>query len=114
MANERESKLEVMSTSRLDVLKSMLEQDPANSFARYGIAMELKNTGQLEGAATEFEKLIAANPDYVAAYFHGGQTLEKLGRFDEARLTYERGIDASARTGDAHTEAEIRAALDLL
>ncbi len=52
MANERESKLEVMSTSRLDVLKSMLEQDPSNSFARYGIAMEYENAGQLEGAAT--------------------------------------------------------------
>jgi hypothetical protein len=54
------------------------------------------------------------NPNYSAAYFHGGQTLEKLDRIDEARVMYQAGIEASGRAGDLHTKSEIQAALDLL
>jgi len=92
----------------------MLAGDPGNSFARYGLAMEYVNSGELDLGVTEFQRLIETNPDYVAAYFHGGQALEKLGRLDAARATYEQGIQACRRTGDTHTLAEINAALDLL
>ncbi len=92
----------------------MLAQDPGNSFARYGLAMEFVNSGELERGVAEFQQLLDANPDYVAAYFHGGQALEKLGRLEDARATYEQGVQACRRTGDAHTLAEISAALDLL
>ncbi len=92
----------------------MLEQDPGNSFARYGLAMEHVNKGELDLATAEFERLRHANPDYVAAYFHGGQALEKLGRLDDARAVYEQGLEACRRTGDGHTQSEISAALDLL
>jgi tetratricopeptide (TPR) repeat protein len=101
-------------TPRSEVLKSMLAQDPANSFARYGLAMEYVNSGELDLGVSEFQRLMEANPDYVAAYFHGGHALEKLGRFDDARATYERGVEACRRTGDTHALAEMSAALDLL
>ena len=103
-----------MGTSRLDVLKGMVEQDANNSFARYGVAMEYKNVGDWGSASAEFEKLIAIDPNYVAAYFHGGQTFEKMGRTGDARALYERGLTACSRIGDAHTRSEIQTALDLL
>jgi tetratricopeptide (TPR) repeat protein len=76
--------------------------------------MEHRNAGDLETAVAEFRTLIAANPDYVAAYFHGGQTLERLSRVEEARELYRRGIEASLRTGDAHARSELEAALSML
>jgi tetratricopeptide (TPR) repeat protein len=97
--------------SRVDLLKHLLEQDPSSVLARYGLAMEYVNAGQLENAVAEFETVLAANPGYSAAYFHGGQTLEKLGRLDEARLWYGRGVE---RTQDQHARAELQAALDIL
>ncbi len=103
-----------MATNRLEILKQMLAQDPNNSFARYGLAMELAKDGQLKQAVSEFETLLAKDQSYVAAYYHGGQTLEKLGRVDEARVVYEQGIEASTRKGDLHTRSEIEAALSLL
>ena len=103
-----------MATSRLDILKSMVAQNPADSFTRYGLAMEYKNSGDWEGAMREFHALIAASPDYHAAYFHGGQTLERLGREDEARELYGRGVEAATRAGDDHARAEMQGALDLL
>ncbi len=102
---------DLMATNRLDLLKQMVAQDPANSFARYGLAMEYSNTGALEDAVREFETLIGQDANYCAAYFHGGQALEKLGRIDEARTTYEQGIAATTRKGDAHTRAELEAAI---
>jgi tetratricopeptide (TPR) repeat protein len=100
--------------SRLDTLRAMLEQDPANTFARYGLATELKNTGDLAGAILEFERLLSANANYSAAFFHGGQTLEKLGRLAEAKVWYTRGLQATVNANDAHAKAEMQAALDLL
>lgn len=99
---------------RRAVLEQMLAQDPANTFARYGLAMELVKAGDLAAAVHEFRALIERNPEYAAAYFHGGQTLEKLGDVDAARSMYRDGIAVTARTGDHHTRGELQAALDLL
>jgi tetratricopeptide (TPR) repeat protein len=101
-------------SARLGTLKNLLEQDPNNSRMRYMLAMEMINGGDLEGALREFRSLLTADPAYAAAYYHGGQTLERLGRPDEAREVYERGIEATTRIGDAHTRSEIQAALDVL
>jgi tetratricopeptide (TPR) repeat protein len=89
----------------------LLQQDPASIFARYGLAMELVKAGELESAVAEFEAIAATDPSYSAAYFHGGQTMEKLGRIEDARDLYRRGI---AQTRDAHASAELQAALDIL
>jgi tetratricopeptide (TPR) repeat protein len=98
----------------MEILLSMVAKNPQDSFARYGLAMEYANTGDLERAVVEYRALIGFNPDYAAAYYHGGQALEKLGRVDEAREVYEKGIAATGRTGDQHTRSEIQAALDML
>ena len=103
-----------MATSRRETLKNMLEHDPAHQFARFGLAMDYVGTGELSEAVAEFERLLQHDPNYVAGYFHGGQALEKLGRADEARQMYQRGLTACTRVGDAHTRSEIQAALDLL
>lgn len=89
----------------------MLAQNPANTFVRYGLAMELVKSGELDRAVQQFETLLASDPAYSAAYFHGGQTLEKLGRLDQAREIYRRGIEASR---DPHARSELQAALDIL
>ena len=101
-------------TTRLEILKSMVEQNPADSFSRYGLAMELRNTGDLEGAMTQFHELRRINPDYTATYFHAGQTLERLGRIEEARAVYQEGIEVSTRKGDLHARGELQGALDML
>ncbi len=103
-----------MATNRLALLQQMLAQDPKNSFAHYGLAMEYANTGQLDEAVSAFRSLLENDQSYVAAYFHGGQVLEKLGRIEEARAMYEQGIEASTRKGDLHTRSEIEGALSQL
>jgi Tfp pilus assembly protein PilF len=89
----------------------MLAASPGNTFARYGLAMEHVNSGQLEAAVSEFETILTTDPSYAAAYFHGGQTLEKLGKMDAAREYYRRGLE---KTRDPHARSELQAALDIL
>ena len=64
-----------------------------------------------EQAIAEFEAILSTDPGYGAAYYHGGQTLEKLGRLDEAREFYRRGLSA---TSDPHALGELQAALGIL
>jgi tetratricopeptide (TPR) repeat protein len=103
-----------MASTRLDMLKSMVAQNPNDSFLRYGLAMEYRNGGELEAATAEFRALMAGAPDYVAAYYQAGQTLERMGRLEEAREAYKKGMEAAARKGDSHARGELAGALELL
>ena len=78
---------------------------------RYGLAMEYVKAGELARAVEEFSAILAGDPAYSAAYFHGGQALEKLGRIDDARDYYRRGIEHSR---DPHARSELEGALDIL
>lgn len=73
--------------------------------------MEYVKTSEWDLAMAEFSAVIAVDPAYGAAYFHGGQTLEKAGRMEHAREFYRRGI---ANTKDAHARGEMQGALNLL
>jgi tetratricopeptide (TPR) repeat protein len=102
-----------MESGRLEILKEMVARNPADSFSRYGLAMEYRGSGMLEEAVREFRALINLNPDYVPAYYQFGQALESLGRTGEAGEVYTKGIDIANRKGDAHARSELQAALDL-
>ncbi len=96
------------------MLKTLLSQNPRDAFVRYGLAMEYVNAGELELAAAEFREVLKVDPNYAYAYYHGGQTLEKLGEMDAARQLYEDGITVTQRTGDSKARSELQAALDIL
>jgi tetratricopeptide (TPR) repeat protein len=104
----------VMPNDRLEALQAILAGNPADPLARYGLAMEYVKTGGYESAVAEFRALLETNPDYLYAYFHAGQTLEKLDRVPDAREMYLRGIDAAGRKNDAHAREELQASLHRL
>src|SRR5205085_12484808 len=103
-----------MASPRIDVLKQMVDRNPSDSFSRYGLAMEYLNSGQLESAIREFRALLEHNPNYAAGYFHGGQTLEKLGQAEAAKALYRKGIEVTTASGDLHTRSELQAVPDML
>ena len=96
------------------MLKGLVAQNPRDAFMRYGLAMEYVKAGELDQAVAEFRAVQSIDPGYSYAYFHGGQTLEKQGLFDEARQSYEKGVEASRNKGDQKALSELQAALDLL
>jgi predicted Zn-dependent protease len=96
---------------RIAMLTEILSENPADAFARYGLAMEYANSGEIERALEEFAKLLAAHPDYTAGYFMAAQTLAKAERTGEAKKMLVEGIASASRTGNTHAQSEMTALL---
>ncbi len=99
---------------KLAGLREILELDPKNSFARYGLAMELAGRGETAEALAEFQTLLANDPDYTAGYFMAAQTLASAARTAEAIEQLKAGIASAMRTGNRHAMSEMQAMLDEL
>jgi len=97
---------------KVAALNEILQLDPANAFARYGLAMEHAAQGNPEAALTEFATCIEHNPDYVPAYQMSAQTLLKLGRTEAALKRIDAGIAAAIRTNNTHARSEMEAMRD--
>jgi tetratricopeptide (TPR) repeat protein len=95
-------------------LKEILALDPKNSFARYGIAVELASRGEIEASVAEFDKLLAIDSDYTAGYFMAAQTLAKAGRTPEAIERLKEGISCAARSDNRHALSEMQGMLEEL
>lgn len=99
---------------RIAMLKEILGQNPSDTFARYGLAMEYSKSGQVEDALREFEALLQANPDYTAGYFMAAQMLAREEREEEARKMLRDGIAAAQRTRNQHAQSEMEGMLQEL
>jgi predicted Zn-dependent protease len=99
---------------KISGLREILAQDPKNSFARYGIAMELVNRGETKEALAEFDTLLANDPNYTAGYFMAAQTLSSLGRTPEAKEKLKDGMSCAIRVGNHHALSEMQAMFDEL
>jgi len=98
--------------SRRQMLEEFLAANPADAFARYGLAMECINAGDTAAAEGHFSQLVTAHPEYVPGYYHYGQLQVRLGHGDDARKTFRAGIAAAQKAGDAHALSELEAALE--
>lgn len=93
---------------KIGMLSGILEQNPKDAFARYGLAMAYAAEGKMDEALREFATTTEYNPDYVPAYQMASQTLMKMGRMDEARARLQAGLAACERTGNAHAASEMQ------
>jgi Tfp pilus assembly protein PilF len=100
--------------SRLDTVKAMVAQSPADSRIRFMLCMEYLGAELWEEALAELTELVNRDPDYITAYYQGGRASEQLGRIDDARSWYQRGMETAHRVRDPHALDELEAALELL
>ncbi len=96
---------------RLAMLTDILSQNPNDAFARYGLALEYSNAGDVDRALEEFGKLLASHPDYTAGYFMAAQALARVDRVSEAKKMLEDGIVSAKRTSNSHAQSEMEGML---
>jgi cytochrome c-type biogenesis protein CcmH/NrfG len=96
---------------RVAALNEILTQNPNDAFARYGLAMEYSNQGDLDRALAEFSILLKSNPDYTPGYFMAAQTLVRASRTSDAKTMLTEGIASARRTGNLHAQSEMEAML---
>lgn len=93
--------------SRREKIEAMLADDPADTFLRYSLAMELDKEGRHDESLAKFAELTGNDPPYVAAFFMAGQELVRLNRIDEARNILRSGIEAAQTQGELHAAGEM-------
>ena len=101
-----------MATNRLETLQAMVSQNPQDTFARYGLAMECMNSGDSAAANDHFRTLLERSADYVPAYLIYAQMLSRESRTQEARNVLAVGIAAAQRKGDQHARSEMESLLN--
>lgn len=100
--------------TRRELLEEFLAQDPSDSFSRYALALELEKEGRDLDAIAQLQEVIGRDLNYVAAYYHLGRMLGRMGQIEDARAIYHRGLEAAIAAGDPKTRSEIQEALELL
>src|SRR5262245_43046838 len=90
----------------MEQIETLLADDPADSFLRYGLALEYAGAGDDPAAAEHLLRLIGDEP-YVPAFLMAGQILNRLNRTDEACDVLRRGVAAAREQGNAHAEGEM-------
>lgn len=88
-----------MQNDRIAALQRMLEKNPDDMRVRFGLAAEYEKAGDWQAAAAELQLYLAATDDEGNAWGRLGHALRELGRTEEARAAYERGIEAANRHG---------------
>jgi predicted Zn-dependent protease len=101
-----------MAASRIDTFKQMLESDPENDLVRFGLANEYLKAERYEEAIAALSDYLQRSDDEGAAFGMLARALEKVGRRDEAREAYERGIEAANLHGHPSMAEDYRMTLE--
>jgi tetratricopeptide (TPR) repeat protein len=101
-----------MTTSRIDIFKQMLVDDPANSPVLFGLAKEYEKARQTEEMIETLERYLAVSDDEGNAFGMLARAYEKSGQRDQARKTFQRGIDAATKHGHPSMAEEYRELID--
>ncbi|HET8656161.1 MAG TPA: tetratricopeptide repeat protein [Longimicrobiaceae bacterium] len=101
-----------MQNSRIETLRRMLEARPDDPRARFGLALEYERAGRWAEVVEQLERYLEGTDDQGNAYGRLGRALRELGRDDEAREAYRRGIEAASRHGHPSMAAEFEETLD--
>ncbi len=95
-----------MENPRIDALRRMVETDPNDPRLRFGLALEYEKLGRWEQVVEELRNYLALADDQGNAWGRLGAALRRLGREQEARDAYGRGVQAATRHGHPGMAAE--------
>ncbi|HEY0547132.1 MAG TPA: tetratricopeptide repeat protein [Pyrinomonadaceae bacterium] len=101
-----------MAESRIDTFKQMLLGDPDNSLVRFGLANEYLKAERYEEAIDALNNYLRRADDEGAAFGMLARAYEKVGMRDEARESYQRGIEAAQKHGHPSMAEDYRMTLE--
>ena len=97
-----------MTNPRLEAFRKMVEKNPGNALARFGLASEAMKDGDFALAVEQLTAYLAMYDDEGNGFQRLGEALTALGRVDDARAAYEQGIAAAERFGHPGMASELR------
>jgi folate-binding protein YgfZ len=100
MAQKERKRLEQEAAERIDMFHEVLEIDPDDSVATFGLGKAYMQLSNYADAVPHLKKASEVQKDYSAAYLELGKCFEFLGQIEEAIGAYRQGIEAANRKGD--------------
>jgi tetratricopeptide (TPR) repeat protein len=100
-----------MTTSRIEIFKQMLVEDPINSSILFGLAKEYEKVGQTAEMIETLERYLAISDDEGNAFGMLARAYQQTAQPEKAQETYQRGIDAATSHGHPSMAEEYRLAL---
>jgi tetratricopeptide (TPR) repeat protein len=86
-----------MTNPRIDSFLKLLETRPDDPRLRFGLALEYEKLGRWQEVADHLQRYLDVAEDEGNAWGRLGTAFRHLGRHDEGREAYRRGIDAARR-----------------
>ena len=93
--------------ARMEGLRAMLEADPDDAFALYGLALEQRAEDEVEAAEALLRRLLVVEPGHLYGYFQLGELLLDEGRPDEAAPLLREGVQRAEAVADGKAAREI-------
>jgi Tfp pilus assembly protein PilF len=99
---------------RIERVRVMLLDSPADSFLQHALALEYIKVGNDADARKLFEEVLEREPTYIGSYYHLAKLLERNEDVDGAITVYEKGMQEAKKAGDNHAFGELRGAYEEL
>ncbi len=96
--------------NRIEYFERMLADNPDNPTGLLALANEYGKAGRDEDEALVLQRYVGTHDDEGNAYLRLGGVLEKLGREDEAREVYGKGIGQAEKYGHSGMAEDLRLA----
>lgn len=97
--------------SREGMYRQVLEIDPEDALANYGLASIFHERGDYSEALPLLKQVLQSDPRYSVAYLLLGKVLMALGQKDQARDTLTQGVKVAAQKGDMMPANEMQSLL---
>ena len=101
-----------MTIDRLAAMRAMVEKQPNNPLAHFGLANELLKAGAHAEAEVSLATYLQSYDDEGNGWLRYADVLHTLKRDDDARTAIARGIEAARRFGHGALVGELESRLD--
>ncbi|MFN8345159.1 MAG: tetratricopeptide repeat protein [Spirosomataceae bacterium] len=98
-----------MNNNRLNLLLQFYEEDPADPFNVYALAIEYLARDSVK-AAEYFTVLLEKHSEYLPAYYHAAALFADLGNAALAEELYRKGMQLALRQQNTKTYQELQRA----
>jgi len=103
-----------VSQSRLESLEAMRRRNPQDPRILFALATEYEKVSRWEEMVGLLREYLDRADDQGNAWGRLGHALWRLGRSDEARAAYTRGVEAAEHHGHPSMAAEFREMIEQL